>query len=150
HKASRPAEVDIRLSRNTDSVQNRSRQVTGSVEVFTYLVKRARPAIANIAAATRKREYQAADLHGEWMMLPIASRVQPQDLLCGARGGQRVQHRQNRRRPDPRAEQHHRPISGLQNETSARRSDIESVAHTDVLAQVGSSRPARLDLYADS
>src|SRR5216684_6020831 len=55
------------------------------------------------------------------MMLPIASRVQPQDLPCRVGRRQRVQHRQNRRRPDSRAEQHHRPLSGPQNEASARR-----------------------------
>ena len=83
-------------------------------------------------------------------MLPIASRVEPQDLPCRAGRRQRVQHRQNRRRPDSRAEQHHRPLSGLQNEASARRADVESIAHPDMLPQVGSSRPIRLDLHADS
>ena len=83
-------------------------------------------------------------------MLPIASRVQPQDLPCRTGRRQRVQHRQNRRRSDSRAEQHHRPLSGLQDEASARRADVESIAHPDMLAQVGSSGPIRLDLYADS
>ena len=98
----------------------------------------------------REREHQAADLGGEWMMLPIASPVQPQDLPRRAGRRQRVQHRQNRRRPDSRAEQHDRPLSGLQNEASARRADVENIAHPDVLPQVGSSRPIRLDLHADS
>ena len=84
------------------------------------------------------------------MMLPIASPVEPQDLPCRAGRGQRVQHRQNRRRPDSRAEQYHRPLSGLQNEASARRADVESIAHPDMIAQVGSSDPIRLDLHADS
>ncbi len=83
-------------------------------------------------------------------MLPIASRVQPQDLPCRPSRRQRVQHRQNRRRPDSRAEQHHRPLSRLQNEASARRADVESIAHPDMLPQVGSRRPIRLDLHADS
>jgi hypothetical protein len=52
-----------------------------------------------------------ADFCGEWMMLRIASRVQSQDLPCRAGRRQREQHRQNRRRPDSRAEQHLSPSS---------------------------------------
>src|SRR5206468_4891850 len=144
------AEVDIRLSWDADLVEDRSRQVTGSLEILTHLVARVRPAVTNIAAAVREREHEAPDFGGEWMMLPIASRVQPQDLPCRAGLRKRVQHRQNRRRSDSRAEQHHRPLSGLQNEASARRADVESIAHPDMLPQIGSSRPIRLDLHADS
>src|SRR6266699_2776899 len=84
HEAIRPAEVDIRVSRDAGLVEDGSRQVTGRVEILTDLVARARPAVANIAAATRERGHKAADFGGEWMMLPIASRVQPQDLPCRA------------------------------------------------------------------
>ena len=110
-KPIRAAEVDIRLARDADLVEDRSRQVTGSVEILADLVARARPAVTNIAAAVREREHQAADFGGKRMMLAIASRVQPQDLPCRAGRRQRVQHRQNRRRPDSRAEQYHRPLS---------------------------------------
>src|SRR5262249_33172410 len=125
-------------------------QVTSGVEILTHPVARARPAVTNIAAAMRELGHQAADFRREWMMLPIASRVQPQDLPCRAGLCQRVQHRQNRCRSDSGAEQHERLISGLQNEASARRADFESVAHPDLLPQVGSSGAVRLDLYADS
>src|SRR5262245_4244752 len=84
------------------------------------------------------------------MMLPIASRVQPQDLPCRSGRRQRVQHRQNRRRPDARAEQHNRPLSRLQNETSARQTDVESIAHPDMVPKVVSSYTIGLDLHADS
>ncbi len=136
HEASRPAEVDIRLWWDADLVEDRSRQVTGSIEILSHLVARVRPAVTNIAAAVREHRHEAADFGGEWM--------------CRAGRRQRVQHRQNRRRPDSRAEQHHRPLSGLQNEAPARRADVESIAHPDMLPQVGSSRPIRLDLHADS
>src|SRR5437879_13833772 len=78
HEASRPAEVDIRLPWDTDLVENRLRQVTGSVEILTHLVARARPAVTNITAAAREREHEAADFGGKWMMLPITSPVEPQ------------------------------------------------------------------------
>src|SRR5260370_23319934 len=149
HEASRPAEVDIRLSRDADLVEDRSRQVTGSVKILAHLVARARPAVANIAAAAGEREHEAADFGGKWIMLPLASRVQPKDLPCRAGRRQRVEHPQNRRRPDSRAEQHHGPLSGLQNEASARRADVENIAHPDMLPQVASSRPIWLDLHAD-
>src|SRR5262249_45077996 len=113
-------------------------------------VARARLAVTNIAAAVLELEHEAADFGGERMMLPIASRVEPQDLTGRASRCQRVQHRQNRRRPDSRAEQHHRPLSGLQNEASARRAGVESITHPDMLAQVSSGRSIRLDLHADS
>jgi hypothetical protein len=94
-------------------------------------------------------ESPARRLEGARTRLPITSRVQPQDLPCRAARSQRVQHRENRCSLDPRAEQHHRPLSGLQNEASARRADVEGIAHTDMISQVDSSRPIRLDLHAD-
>jgi hypothetical protein len=103
-----------------------------------------------MTSAVREQEHEATDFVGKRMMLPIASRVQPQDLPCGAGPCQRVQHRQNRRRPDSRTEQYHRPLSQLQNEVSARRADVESIAHPDMLSQVGSSLAVRFDFHADS
>jgi hypothetical protein len=150
HEASRPAEADIRFSWNADLGKDRPRQVTGRIEVLTHPVGRARPAVTNIAAAMREREHEAADFGGEWMMLPIASRVQPKHLPRGTGRRQRVQHRQNRGRSDSRAEQHHGPLSGLQNEASTRGADIENIAHPDMVAQVCSSRPIRFNLRADS
>src|SRR5438552_6284587 len=120
HEANRPAEVDIGLSWHADLVEDRLRQVTYGVEILTHLVARARPAVTNIATAVREREHEMADLGDEWMMLPVASSVQPQDLPCREGLCKRIQHRQNRRSSDSRAEQHERPLSGLQNEASAR------------------------------
>src|SRR5262250_1567977 len=117
--------------------------MTDGIEIFTQLVARARLAVTNIATAAREGAHEATDFGGEWMMLPIASRVQPPDLPRRVSLGHRVQHRQNRRRPDSRAQQHHRPLSELQNEASARRADVESIAHADMLPEVGSSHAIR-------
>ena len=65
YEASRPAEVDIRLSWDADLFEDRSRQVSGSVETLTHLVARARPAVTNEAAAVREREHEAANFGGE-------------------------------------------------------------------------------------
>src|SRR5689334_11281620 len=97
-----------------------------------------------------KRERQAANFGSEWMMLPVACRIQPQDLTCGARCRQRVQHRQNWCRSDSRAEQHQRPLAGLQNESSARRADVESIPDTNMVPQPGSSCAIRLNFHADA
>src|SRR4029077_8679731 len=124
--------------------------MTSSIEIFTNLVARIRPAVTNKAASVPEREHEASNFGGEWMMLPIASRLHPQHLPCRVGGRQRVQHRKNRRRPDSRAEQYHWALSGVQNEASARRADVESITDADMLAEVSSSRPVRLDLHADS
>src|SRR5262245_46690953 len=89
-EASRAAQVDIGLLWDADLFEERWRQVTGGVEILTHLVARARPAVTNTAVAVRKREHEAADLGREWMMLPIASRVQPPDLPCRAHRRQGV------------------------------------------------------------
>ena len=127
-----------------------SEQMASSVEIFTHLVARVRPAVANIAAAPREREHESTYFGGEWMLLPITSRVQPKNLPCRAACNQRVQHGLNRRRPDSRTEQYHRALSRLENEASARRADIEYIAHPDMVAQVSSTGPVRLNLHADS
>src|SRR3954453_20036604 len=87
---------------------------------------------------------------GEGMMLPVASPVKPPDRPCRAGCCQRVQHRQHRRRADPRADQHERAISGLENEAAARRADVERVAYPHLVAQVRSGGTVRLELYADA
>src|SRR5262249_43029424 len=122
--------------------------MTDGVEILTHPVARARPAVTNVAAAVRERAHEAADFVGEWMMLAIPSRVQPPDLSRRVFRRQRVQHRWNRRGPDSRAEQQHRLLSGLQNEASARRADVESIAHADMFPEVGSSHAIRLELHA--
>src|SRR5262245_1496452 len=149
HEASRTAEVDIRFSREADLVEGRSRKVTGGVETLAHLVLRARPALAGVAAAMGEGGHEAADFCGRWMMLPVASRMQPQDLPCRVGRRQRVQHSQDRRRTDPGAEQHHGPLPGLQDEASTRRADVENIAHPDMLPQVGSSHSIRLDFPDD-
>src|SRR5262245_28467012 len=84
HEASRPAEIDVRFPWDADLVEDRLRQMTGGVEILAHLVARVRPAVTNIAAAARELEHEAADFCGERMMLPIASRIQPQALPCRA------------------------------------------------------------------
>ncbi|MGY4410231.1 hypothetical protein ACVWW4_001967 [Bradyrhizobium sp. LB7.1] len=51
--------------------------------------------------------------------------------------------------PTARAEQHHRPLSGLQDEASARRTDFEDIACLDEVLQIVSSGSIRLDLHTD-
>src|SRR5258705_2102261 len=97
-----------------------------------------------------EREHEVADFYGEWVILPVASRAHPEDLSCRTGCCQRVQHGQNRRRSDPCTEQQHRTLSRLQNEASARRADVESIAYPEMVSQVDSSRAIRLDLHADS
>src|SRR5262249_21835820 len=80
HEASRTAEIDIRLSRKADLFECRPRQMTSSIEVLADLVVRTRLAVTNIAATASEGDHELADFDSEWMMLPIAGRMQPQDL----------------------------------------------------------------------
>jgi len=72
HEAIWAAEIDIRLSRDADLLQDRSRQVTGRLEILAHLIW---PAIANIAAAVGEREHEVADFGCKWMKPPVAGRV---------------------------------------------------------------------------
>src|SRR5215471_123027 len=116
HEATRPAKVNVGLPGDADLVEDRSRQVAGRVEILADPVARVRSTVANVAASVREREHEAPDFDSEWMMLTVPSRVQPQDLSCRASCGQRVQHPENRRRADSRAEQDDRSLPRLQNE----------------------------------
>src|SRR5262249_16502205 len=124
--------------------------MTSSVEIFANFVVRTRSAVTNKTAAVREREHEAANFGDKWMMLPIASRVHPQNLACRTGGRQRVQHGKNRCHADSRAEQHYWALSRLQNKASARRAHIESIAHADVVAQIRSRDTIRLNLHTDS
>ena len=77
HEATRPAEVDVSVLRDADSIERGSRQMTGCVEILDLPVARARPAVADIAPAVRECEDQPADLRGEWMVLSILGPVEP-------------------------------------------------------------------------
>ena len=149
HECCGPADVDICVARESDRIEDRSRHVTGHVEILTLPVVRARPAVANIEATIREHRHERADFRDERMMLPIACRMQPQHLPCRASRRQRVQHREHRRRSNSRAEQYDRPLAFLQDKVSARRADVERVTDTDMLVQVASSRAVRLEFHAD-
>src|SRR5262245_47031426 len=73
-------QINIRVAGYADGVEDCSRQMTGSIEVFTHLVARARPAVTDIAPSIRECTHEILDLDSERMMLPVASRVEPQDL----------------------------------------------------------------------
>jgi hypothetical protein len=51
--------------------------VAGGLEILAHFVARARPAVTDVAAAMGQRQHEAANFRGEWMMLPIASGMQP-------------------------------------------------------------------------
>src|SRR6476659_2453260 len=87
HEPRRPADVDIRVSWHTDRIEHRSRAVPGRLEILLHRLVRALPAVTHIAATVRQRQHEAADFGGKWMMLPIASAVEPPDRSC--RGGRR-------------------------------------------------------------
>src|ERR1700752_2801428 len=120
------------------------------IKILAHLVGRTGSAVTNVAVAVCERRDETPGFRGEGMMLTIASCVQPQDLPRRTLRHKRVQHRQNRRHADPRAQQHHRLLSRLKYETSTRCADVESIAHLDMLSQVGASNSIRFDLYADS
>src|SRR6266481_9488415 len=65
HEAIRTAEVDIRLSWNAGLVEDRSRQVTGSVKILAHFVARAWPAVTDVAAAVRERRDETSNFGGE-------------------------------------------------------------------------------------
>src|SRR5262245_62470422 len=67
HEASRPAEVDIRFQWYADLVEDRSREVTGSVEILAHVVARARPAVTNIDAALGESEHETTELCCTWL-----------------------------------------------------------------------------------
>src|SRR4029077_11744511 len=108
------------------------------------------PAVTHIAAPVREREHETPHFNSECIVLPIASPMKPQDQSRRAGSCERVQHRQNRGRTDPCAKQHDRALARLQDEASARCTDIERIAHAYMLPKVGSSYPIRLDLHADA
>jgi len=133
HEACRSAEIDVRLPGDTRRIEHRLRHMTRRVEMLTHLVARIRGAIADIAAAMAQREHETVRFGSERMMFAVARCMHPQDLSRRPIRGQRVQHGQNGRRADSRAKEHHRPVSRLENETSARSADVEHVARPDLL-----------------
>src|SRR5207244_12409668 len=60
HEASRPAEVHIPVSWDADLIEDRPRQVPGSVEILSELVPRGRTALAELAAAVSERGNDAS------------------------------------------------------------------------------------------
>ena len=67
------------------------------------------PAVGDVGAGVRQPREQGADLGGERVLAAVARAVDPPHLALGALRGERVEHRQHRRRADARAEQHDGP-----------------------------------------
>src|SRR5262249_8629906 len=150
HEATWPTQVDFRLTRHAGFVESGSRQMTGTIEILAHPLVQSWLAVTHVIASVRKRAHEVADFSGKRVMPAITCGMDPEDLPCRAVSRQGVQHRQNRCHSDPSADQRDRSLSRLQNETSARRADVESVAHTDMLPQVAPSHTIRLDLHTNS
>src|SRR5271169_3063410 len=67
HKGSRSTKVNVRFARDADLFERGSRQMTGGIEILAQLVERSRFAVADVAAAVREGEHQAADFGGKGM-----------------------------------------------------------------------------------
>src|SRR6185295_6865441 len=119
------------------------------VEILADPIVRTRPAIADIAPPVWDSGDQAPDLCSERMVLPVPSLIEPQDRLSGLCRRQFVQHREDRRRTDSRAQQHDGAAFVLQCEASTWQADVEEVADAE-RPQTGSCRAFRFELHADA
>lgn len=84
HEASRPTKVDIRISWDPDLIETDRDRWPVASKCSPILSRRGRAAEANEAASVGERAHNAADFRGEWTMLPVAYRVDPEDLPCRA------------------------------------------------------------------
>jgi hypothetical protein len=78
-----------------------------------------------------------------------ARTVQPPDLALVARGCERVQHREHRRRADTRADQEQGRGAGREREGAARGGDVEQVAGPHPRVEIIAGNPISFPLDAD-
>src|SRR4051812_44452930 len=88
----------------------------------------------HVSAHVWERGEKLRALGRERVVAAAACAVQPPDLPVGIPGGQRVQHGEDWRRPDPGTDQQYRRLGLVEDEGAARRGDVELV--TDAQARV--------------
>src|SRR3569833_1178685 len=76
--------------------------------------------------------------------------MDPEHMTCGAGGSQGVQHRKNRRHPNPGAEENKWLFTALQNKASARRTDVERFTRVNVIAKICAGGAIRFGLNANA
>src|SRR6478735_3324015 len=119
------------------------------VEIVADPIVRTRSAIADIAPPVWDSSDQAPDLCSERMVLPVPSLIKPQDRPTRLCRRQLVQHREDRCRTDPSAEQHDGAAFVPQCEAATWQGDVQAVADPE-RSQTGSCRAVRFELHADA
>ena len=80
----------------------------------------------------------------------IAGSIDPPDLSLRFFSGQCVQHRHHGRCAYSGAQQNHRILAGAQSKASARRTNIQYIAFSRMVAQKGTCNPVQFALDADA
>src|SRR4029079_13953445 len=81
---------------------------------------------------------------------PVAGAVQPPDISAGLGAGQRMEHRQHRRRTHSCAQQKDRRVGRPQDKGAPRRSNVLAIASPYSVVDELTAYALRLALYADS
>src|SRR5262249_46261002 len=140
-EARRPTEIEVSLARHTQLLERLHPQATDRVEVLTLAILRLRLAVADMPSSVGEASEELPRLRGEGMRPPVAGAVQPPDLSRGGLRHQGMEHRQYRCRADPRAEEHHRPVPGLEGEAAPGLAHLEDIAGSYLAVQVVPARP---------
>ena len=146
---SRSAEVEVRVSRDRELLKERPSQVAPQIVVAAETIGGARPAVDGAEMAVAERRDQPAGLACKRVMGPVVRRVDPPDVAClsvVARG--RMEHAEERRHSDARAQQDDRGRTGRERKRSARRADVQETSNLDVPVEECAASTA-LVLHAD-
>jgi hypothetical protein len=103
-------------------------ETADAVEVAAFAVFRARAAIADVGTDVCERGQQRTRFDGEGVLASGACAVKPPDLAIGMRFRQSVEHRENGRCANARADQQHGRVCRTENEGATGGCDVELVA----------------------
>ena len=145
HERVGAAEVVVGVDGHAGPFEDGEVETAGDVVVGAAAVAGGRPAVGDHAVGVGERGEQRVDLGAEGVVGAVAGAVEPPDRPRRGVAGERVEHREHRRRADAGAEQDDRPVARPQDEGAARGRDLEHVPDAHGVVQPAAGRAVALD-----
>src|SRR5215472_13045215 len=150
HKRGWPADVKVRIGRDTEFLEHLHAHAPHSVEIDSRPIGWLWHTVTNMAAASGQGLEELAHLRRKWMLAAVAGTVNPPNLSASLLGGQCVQHSEDWSGADAGADKDHGTLALPQCKAAARGAHVENVARLNPRIDVSRGGAMRLPLDADA
>src|SRR5215813_2714904 len=150
HKRGWPADVKVRIGRDTEFLEHLHAHAPHSVEIDSRPIGWLWHTVTDVAVASGQGLEELAHLRRKWMLVAVAGAVKPPSLSTSLLGGQCVQHGEDWGGADAGADKDYATLTVPQRKAAARGAHVDNIAWLNPRIDVSPSGAMRLALDADA